>query len=109
MSSPGFSRVRILYGSESGPGFAVCQRRIQKFSYVGQNFLVLKWKGVLISKYGTEIEHIKQKELFRRIRVSGFLCTSKVKLKPTGHIAITSRARTIYFNIYCISVPFTVA
>ena len=37
------------------------QGRIQEFSYVGQIFLVLKWKGVLISKYGIEIEHIKQK------------------------------------------------
>ena len=33
MSSPGFSRVRVLYGSESGsesesgPGFAVCHSR----------------------------------------------------------------------------------
>ena len=42
---------------------------IQEFWYVGQNFL---WKGVLISKYSIKIEHIKQKELFRRIRVSGF-------------------------------------
>ena len=48
------------------------QGRIQEFSYVGQNFLVLKWKGVLISKYDIEIEHIKHKELFRRVRVSGF-------------------------------------
>ena len=32
MSSPGFSRVRVLYGSESesGPGFAVCQISLHK-------------------------------------------------------------------------------
>ena len=41
------------------------QGRIQAFSYVGQNFLVLKWGGlVLISKYGIAIEHMKQKEQY---------------------------------------------
>ena len=29
-----------------------------------QNFLVLKWGGVLISKYGIAIEHMKQKEQY---------------------------------------------
>ena len=40
------------------------QGRIQAFSYVGQNFLVLKWGVVLISIYGIAIEHMKQKEQY---------------------------------------------
>ena len=68
--------LRLPTGSKSAQTGHLCitaqAGAVQEFLYVDQNFLVLKWKEVLISKYGIEIEHIKQKELFRRIRVSGF-------------------------------------
>ena len=75
---------------------------VQEFSYVGQNFLVLKWKEVLISKYGIGIEHIEQKELLRRIRVSGLFMYIKGQHIILQSPRVLEQHNSTYISTYIV-------